>query len=174
MRIDPHAILAEVHERMASFEEEERSVGCLYYAAAVCQTLRQRGVRAILQAGEAQWPRLRPEQDDGVSPTHFGYVWEPHSPTTLARLAQNLLPELHCWAGIPATHEIIDPTTRYWPQRCQAALGRDWPGDRPPDDLWCKGEELPPGVVYRPALGAIRVVMRYLRLTEPAWYWAAL
>src|SRR5262249_18402555 len=32
--------------------------------------------RTIIQAGSAQWPRIRPEMDDGVSPTHFAYEWD--------------------------------------------------------------------------------------------------
>src|SRR4051812_33982043 len=43
---------------------------CLYWAHYTVQVLTALGVRAIIQAGSASWPRLRPDQDDGVSPTH--------------------------------------------------------------------------------------------------------
>ena len=36
--------------------------------------------RTIIQAGTAQWPRLG--ADDGVSPTHFSYEWNPDAEPT--------------------------------------------------------------------------------------------
>jgi len=136
---------------------------CLYWALAVIRACRECGIRAILQAGTAMWPRLRPEQDDGLSPTHFSYVWEPEAPLTLERLANNLLPEMHVWAAVPAEQEMVDLTTSFWPEQCQRLLGRDWPGDLPPSWLWATCEELPERVVYQADLRAIVAVYQLLR-----------
>ena len=136
---------------------------CLYWACYTVQVLKALGVRAIIQAGSASWPRLRPDQDDGVSPTHHSYVWEPDSAVTKARLAAGAMPELHVWAAIPDRGEIIDMTTRYWPHQCWLSQQRDWPGDKPPTYFWGTANELPEGVLYAPDITAIALAQHLLK-----------
>lgn len=153
-------------ERVASIMEYEHpktiQAACLYWAATLIDELSVNGIRGILQAGTLMWPRIRPEQDDGVSPTHFSYVWEANSSTTRTRIAQGLMPEMHVWVGIPETQEIVDLTTRYLKGQCQQLIGHEWIGDDPPHHLWCKCEELPPGVIYRPDRLATMIAWRLL------------
>lgn len=128
--------------------------------------------RTILQAGSAQWPRVPPAMDDGTSPTHFAYQWEPnrerpggdavvgtrHDPLVLS------LPEVHVWLGCPDTGEIIDFSTGLWPLSCELALGLPWPGPLPPDYFWNFGSRRPAGVNYLPDRDAIDLVVALLRL----------
>jgi hypothetical protein len=132
--------------------------------------------RTIIQAGSAQWPRIPPELDDGVSPTHFAYEW--HADSAAARLvragvtpiiprADGLvaasLPEMHAWLACPSSDEIIDFTTGLWPAACMATIGLPWPGPRPPEYLWTFGTKLPPLVRYIPDSEAIDLVILILR-----------
>lgn len=113
---------------------EVMAQACLYHAMAMCAVLREAGYDAIPQAGDAGWQRIPDEDDDGICDTAFGYEWHDDEAEPLWR--QGLMPEMHCWVAIPDTKEIIDITTRYWPQACQAIMGKGWPGPKPPDFLW--------------------------------------
>lgn len=135
--------------------------GCVYLALATVAILRQYGIRASFQAGSSSWPRIRPEEDDGVINTHFSYVWEPRSKRTLAQLAAGVLPEMHAWAAIPATVEIIDLSTCYLPEQCRKTAGMAWTAPAPPDYLWT--DKLPEGVLYRPELSAIQTALNLLK-----------
>jgi hypothetical protein len=132
--------------------------------------------RTIIQAGSAQWPRVPPEMDDGHSPTHFAYEWDPES--QLARLAlagvaavvqradghvAPSLPEMHVWLGCPDTAEIVDFTTGLWPLTCRAMLGLGWPAPLPPAYFWSLGTHRPAEVNYVPARDAIDCVIALLR-----------
>lgn len=121
------------------------SGACLDTSMETVLTLQRRGVRAILQAGSASWPRVRPEQDDGVSATHFSYEWQADRAEQFRALAAGHLPEIHCWVGIPSTDTLIDLTTGDW-IAAAAKFGFDWPGDPPPPFLYAT--TLPPRVVY--------------------------
>ena len=79
----------------AHYDGGRAGQACLYWAHYTVEVLKALGIRAIIQAGSASWPRLRPDQDDGVSPTHHSYVWEQDSVVTTARLAASQMPELH-------------------------------------------------------------------------------
>lgn len=72
------------------------------------------------------------------------------------------MPELHVWAAIPGLRQIIDMTTRYWPEQCVLIQGLDWPGDKPPTYFWGTAHELPDGVVYAPDMQAIAVALHLL------------
>lgn len=138
------------------------SGACLYAALGVMAAAHVHGRRLVLQAGTAEWPRLRPDQDDGRAdtPTHFGYVWDPDAPLTRAWVAgirpmtddaqAVVLPEVHCWAGDPERQELVDPTSGRFPEQCRRLVGLDWPGDRPLRRTW-----LPVAEVHR--LGAVYV-----------------
>lgn len=131
--------------------------------------------RTIIQAGSAQWPRVPPHLDDGVSPTHFAYEWDPDSQfAQLLRLGvfplvqaadghvAASLPEIHVWLACPDTQEIIDFTSGVWPAACEATLGLPWLADLPPDYLWTFGTKLPPNVNYRASRDAIDAVIAVL------------
>lgn len=143
------------------------SQACLYWAYYTVEVLKAVGIRAVIQAGSASWPRLRSDQDDGVAPTHHSYVWEPDSTVTKARLAAGAMPELHVWAAIPARGELIDMTTKYWPEQCRLIQGLDWPGDTPPAYFWGTADELPDRVLYAPDLKAIAVALHLLQGDMP-------
>src|SRR5665213_2409584 len=111
---DQEQVIAEVLERMAKLGGAVRAEhGCLFYGAFTALAIAKRGTRALLQAGSASWLFKAPEKDDGVGPTHYSYVFETGSVQTAFQLACGGLPEVHCWAAIPETQEIIDPTTRH-------------------------------------------------------------
>lgn len=133
--------------------------------------------RTLIQAGSAQWPRVPPELDDGVSPTHFAYEWDPQS--AFARLVRSgtipvarradghlalSLPEIHVWLGCPDTGEIIDFTTGQWPAACRAALGLEWLAPLPPAYFWNFGTRRPHGVNYLAERDAIDCVIALLQL----------
>jgi len=147
----------------AHFDGDRPAQACLYWAHYTVEVLMALGIRAIIQAGSASWPRLRPDQDDGVSPTHHSYVWEPDSAATKFRLAAGDLPEMHVWAAIPERGEIIDMTTRYWPDQCLLIQGFDWPGDKPPTFFWGTADEVPDGVIYAADMKAIALALHLLK-----------
>ncbi len=132
--------------------------------------------RTLIQAGSAQWPRVPPELDDGVSPTHFSYQWCPGS--DVARLVRAgifpavrrgdgqlafSLPEMHVWLGCPGTGELIDFSSGLWPAACKAATGLDWLAPPPPEYVWALGDRLPAGARYAPCRDAIDLVVLLLR-----------
>jgi hypothetical protein len=131
--------------------------------------------RTIIQAGSAQWPRIPPELDDGVSPTHFSYQWEGDSAVTrLVRAGMvpivrrpdgqvaTSLPEMHVWLACPESRELIDFTTGQWPTACKVLLGQEWLAADPPAYLWTFGTRCPSGVHYRPERDAIATVVHLL------------
>lgn len=146
----------------ATYAGTQPEAACLYWAQATVEVLTRHFYRALIQAGSASWARVTPAQDDGVSPTHLSYVWEPNSATTRDRIRQNLMPELHVWACLPDALEIVDLTTGFWPEQCRRALGLDWPGDLPPDYFWGTVDEVPDGVLYKPDKLAIGWALRAL------------
>ncbi|MCI0640721.1 MAG: hypothetical protein L0Y72_24350 [Gemmataceae bacterium] len=143
----------------AHYDGGRPAQACLYWAHYTVEVLTALGVSAIIQAGSASWPRLRPDQDDGTSPTHHSYVWEPDSEVTKARLAAGDLPEIHVWAAIPERGELIDMTTRYWPEQCRLIQGLDWPGEKPPTYFWGTADEVPERVLYKPDMKAIALAL---------------
>lgn len=125
--------------------------GCLYRALAMITAANEHGHRWVPQAGTCYWPRLDEDQDDGTNPhLQFGYAWSPDDPRSKQATLNGYLPEIHVWAGDPATGMIIDPTTGFFPAQCQALLGRDWPGTRPPTVFWGGPDDLPARALYEP------------------------
>lgn len=113
--------------------------GCLYHAFTSLLALWSAGYRDyILQGGTAQWLRMDAEHDDGEGPNLFGYVFEPDSPITMARLAAGLLPEMHVWLVDPHARVICDPSSWAFPAACRRLQGLDWRAPRPPDILWAE------------------------------------
>jgi hypothetical protein len=168
--LDRDAIFKEVEGRILSDPDLKvipASAACFYFAVFAIENLREKGVRAILQAGTAGWPRIRPEQDDGVCPTHFSYVWSPLDPASRIALMQGLMPEVHVWAAIPETGEIVDFTSGKFPEQARKLVGFDWPGDLPPKYLWAR--KLPKGAYYTATMDATKfVLMQAVRAFGPA------
>jgi hypothetical protein len=168
--MDPNqknAVVKRIRERMMGwYKGPNIQAACLYWAAMAVTELTKRGVRTILQAGTSMWPCVA--EDDGVSPTHFSYCWDPRSAETHARLNEGLLPEMHVWAAIPSRGEIIDLTTRYLIAQARDRAGLTWCGPVPPDYLWANATELPDGVVYRPDRAATFIAHELLSHTARA------
>lgn len=141
----------------------EHTGNCLFRAFCVCVALKEiTGIRGGLQAGSSRWPRLTPEQDDGkeTTHTHFSYEWLPNSPMTIFRSSMGLLPEMHVWAGIMETQEIIDTSTRNLVYNAKHMALMDWPGIKPPDFFW--GQRFPDGVSYEPCQKATKLATDFL------------
>lgn len=142
---DKDFIVADIHNRFTRWFRGRRvDAACLYWAALTRDYLNERyDVGAELRAGTACW-RFN-AHDDGHTPTHFSYVWDPDSPLSRAMLERGLLPEMHCWVSIPRTGEVVDLTTRYLVFRA-AQAGMKWTAPEPPPFLWT--DKLPDGVIY--------------------------
>ena len=146
---------------------------CLYHAIALQMLLaRRHGIETMLQAGTAQWPMCRPEEDDGIRNTHFAYQWDGIDDSKVMTCLINAqLPELHVWLAHRDPDTIIDPTTGTWPER--AALdGQTWTGPVPPSFLWHTQEELaalvtdqyPLGITYQCDVTACQVADSFAQL----------
>ncbi len=101
---------------------------CPLFAAVTVWLIQQAGQRAILQAGSAHWPRRRCPDDI----KYFGYEWCGPRPPHLG------LAEVHCWAAVPASQQIIDLSTSWQPEQCQKLLGMSC---QPMEPLSCFGPE---------------------------------
>jgi hypothetical protein len=131
------------------------AAACLYLTMATIACAKQRGVRLLLQAGSMHWRAVPEELDDGISPTHFAYVWG--STRTMAHqfvARHRHLPEIHVWAVDPVRRELIDASTYGFPTACEQTAGMKWRGPKPPDFLWAKGDSLPDGASYEPNMEA--------------------
>jgi len=137
---------------------------CLYWSLALMGVLLQRGYRALIQAGSMSWPIVPPDQDDGKASTHFSYEWSPWREESQAALKLGLLPEIHVWVGLPDQNELVDFSTKGFPQQA-AKEGLVWRTPRPPDFLWCGPSDLPEGVIYRPNMEAIGFILNRISKT---------
>lgn len=140
-------VIAEIERALSRLDN--RPGLCLYYAHHTAAVLWRHRYRAVIQAGSLQWPRLRPEDDDGVVATHFAYEWSPTTPESAMSVALGNLPEVHVWVGLVDRQEIVDFTTRHL-RASSLALGLEWTAAAPPDYLWCSAQDTPERVVYRP------------------------
>lgn len=157
MKFDKTRVVAEIREYAEKTlipPGADPEACCVYHAAACVKLVPMlTGLRCFAQAGSCLWPRVRPEQDDGVVETHYGYEWQGMNMQTAAMIAAGLLPEVHFWAAVldpkpPFGAEVLDVTTRDFPAMCLKTIGKDWPGDPPPDFLW----DRPAVVKGRPGL----------------------
>lgn len=159
-----------VHAAMQA-KAERISRSCLGWARETCRHVQAAtGQRCIIQAGTAFWP-LRPlAEDDDVSPLRYGYQWELKPPYEghLARTAlTGQLPEIHIWAALPDTGEILDFTTGHWPDACKQNIGIDWPPRHvPPLFFWGKGEDLFENAEYTADWEACKFVLALLKLID--------
>ena len=154
---DQREVFEAVSDRVVALAGPLASRACLYWAAYGVEELEKRGVRACFQAGSCFWPRIRLEdvaKYPETEPTQFGYQWNDEldvRDAVMGSLAAGRLPESHVWLGLVETQEIIDFTAGYFPANCLTLLGRDWPGELPPEFFWGGYGALPDGVVYRPS-----------------------
>jgi hypothetical protein len=135
------------------------AAACLYYALAAAEALAARGERPVLQAGTHLWRCVASADDDGVSPTHVGYVWDPSDAASAAALELGLMPEMHVWVALPDRREVVDLTTRHLPERARR-LGLRWTEPQPPDYLWAGVADLPDGARLLPDGRAVAWVLR--------------
>ena len=123
------------------------SGACLYWTQAAMTALSKRGRRACLQAGSLHWRIVPESEDDGVSPTHFAYEWSPRSQISSSAIARCQLPEVHIWAGLPDTNEIVDFSTGYLKKIAEDSLGLKWRTADPPQFVFGKP---PDDAIYHP------------------------
>lgn len=121
---------------------------CLFDACAVIEAAKKHGIRLVMQAGSAYWTIEDKPPPGEVYPMRFGYEWEGLTPYAIQLLQTGRLPEMHVWAGDPERNELVDTTTKYWPEQCLGILGQKWTAKKPPDFLW--SAEMVPGTEYRP------------------------
>jgi hypothetical protein len=160
-------IIAAVERRLSRLAD--RPGLCLYYAHHTAAVLTQHGLPAVIQAGSLQWPRIRPEEDDGVIDTHFAYEWTPCASASALSVALGNLPEMHVWVGILNTQEIVDFTIRHL-RAAAEARGMVWTAADPPPYLWCPANQTPAWVVYRPNREAsVYACLLLKRLFDPPY-----
>lgn len=152
-------LIAHIRARMqTTYPGYQLPKACLHWADTTVKVLRNAGYNAQIQAGTLCWPRIKPEEDDGVILTHFSYVWE--DPENIMECAIRTfryghMPEIHCWAALVDPPTLIDLTTGFLPQQCLSMTGLAWTAPDPPDHLWATVDEIPDGVVYIPNWTAI-------------------
>ena len=136
---------------------------CLYLSLATCVLLDGHGVRAVPQAGSASWPMAPADApDDGVSATHYSYVYTPGSQPYGNDTPDLMnLPEVHCWAAVPETQEIIDFTTCHLPQLCEeGGVGDQWANGTPDPYIWEDARKLRDRrILYAPHPEACEMVL---------------
>jgi hypothetical protein len=180
----------EIFDQLWEGPREYASAGCMYWAAATVKALREHGFpKPIIQAGSMSWPFVNEDQDDGVRITHLSYNWHYTRRQLPMLVVQALdsgkLPEIHCWAAMPAEPnaedykpfqkeprqvrgELIDLSTGLFPRQLKLILpNKIWIGKKPPDYLWCESHEIPERVVYEPSFDAIQFAMKVLFTTRP-------
>jgi hypothetical protein len=114
---------------------------CPFWALAVIEAGKREGRRLVLQAGSLQWRYVPPQLDDGVSSTHFSYMWSPNDPRSRQAIAMGMLPEVHVWAADVDTQEIIDLSTRELKTIAETRYGLDWKTADPPNYVWMTRDE---------------------------------
>lgn len=160
-------IIAEIERAVSRLED--RPGLCLYYAHRTATVLWRHGREAVIQAGSLQWPRVRRSEDDGLMNTHFAYMWTPAAPASRASAALGGLPEMHVWVGLVDQQEIVDFTTRHL-RAAAMQRGLAWTTDDPPPYLWCRADQTPDWVVYRPDRDATIYACSILkRLFDPPY-----
>lgn len=137
----------------------DKGKACAYYSFYSAYVFRRMGYSANLIAGSATFEAVPPQLDDGVSPTHYSYVY---TPVSRIRWMQVPLPEVHCWCVVTNGQdmELLDFTVSHLPRLSQS-IGLKWRAPLPPNYLWTNVTTIPRGWVYEMAEDAT-VVMRNL------------
>lgn len=142
---------------------------CLYQTACLIAAAHELapGLRVIPQAGSAMFLRLPTEKDDGKDETmtHFSFMWQ-NEPIELIRkkyLACNILPEIHIWAAIAETQELIDFAVGDIDIQCVKIGRMDWLTPTPPTFIWAQRNGIPPGWHYEPTQEATMFAVQMLK-----------
>lgn len=143
---------------------------CLYWMHVTCAVLSKAGIGCVPCAGSASFLIVPPELDDGVSPTHFSFMWETPPGGVMRTLADSIakgkqvtaLPEMHCWNYLPATQEIVDFSAGTIPAMAER-MGFKWQTPKLPPFLWRRPTSLLPAAIYTPNRDAAQLAMRIIR-----------
>lgn len=167
---------------------------CLYAAFASLMAAAHLEIPAMFMAGSMSWRFVPPDLDDGVSPTHFSYMWN-DNPTAesqanhraiqkalempeaqlAAFIEQNNgfrqnLPECHCWVGLPLDNKVFDLTTGAFQEQSARAGLKGWRTPSPPKYYF--GPGMANGdIIYAPNPDATTMMfhlgLRILGLNQP-------
>lgn len=133
MSLNKSEIVMEAHSIFrVDHPDKPRHKACLQWAESFSKAAANHGLRAIIQAGTAQFQFC---EDTGANITHFSYVF--NRIRALERLVKGLWPEMHVWNGIPETGEIVDLSVRYQPQQARELANLVWtPEFAVPNYFW--------------------------------------
>jgi hypothetical protein len=176
-QVEKDAVFEAVQARATAFARERgipETATCLYLAYYGAFALAERGLRPLLQAGSAGWPRVRPEDDDGKRPTYFSYMWTPGELPSQRAIGLGHMPEMHVWLGLPDSGEIVDFSTGLFPAQARAIMEYDWPQELLPPAYYWGGREGLGRACYAPDMDAIGYALSYVRDTYGAVQLAAL
>lgn len=165
-----------VKTRLSEFEgiaEIKVEASCFWHTMTAWRFLNERikdgtfpaGSRSLIQAGTLSWPIVPEDQDDGVSPTHYTYLYEPDNPMNFILMLTGQLPEMHCWNAVTIPGKspvLIDLCTRYLPEMMRTTCVNgplEWRTPAPPDYIWRSAHSIPHRVRYEPDLKAISTVL---------------
>ena len=127
---------------------------CIPLMLATILAASRRGITLVPQAGSASfWMRAPEWIDDGVSHTHFSYMWS-GVPQRLPDGGVSY--EVHAWAGDPVAQHFVDASTKWVADACKLTAGMTWEAGTPPDHVW---GDLPRGWHYDPSRDATAHVM---------------
>ena len=127
---------------------------CLHVAHYTAEALYHAGYSPMIQAGSLQWPRIKPEEDDGIRDTHFSYIWSPYTEASVRSVENGHLPEMHVWVFMMEKlgkgkygYSLVDFSTKYL-KAAAKLMNLDWSAEDPPDYLWTLEKDMPPRTVY--------------------------
>jgi hypothetical protein len=84
------AIHDEISRVLRDHAQNAQAGACLYITHATATALHKAGLRPVIQAGSLQWPIMTQEEDNGRTPTHFAYMWDPDQPDSIAARRRGL------------------------------------------------------------------------------------
>jgi len=159
MHVDKQAIFEEARELMREWYPNlyDKPGACLYWNQVAMRTLMIHGFKPLLQAGTMLW-KINDDLDPEAC-NAFGYQWSPEEPLSQAQLSAGLLPELHIWAGLKETNELIDFSTAYFRQIAEEEHRFKWTSPDPPKFIWGKPPE---HALYCPTASATMFAWRFI------------
>lgn len=158
----PEVDKVEIYKRVRWMTDKLPTGRCLYASLMAYILLKDVYPDVFVQAGSMSWPIVTPENDDGVSPTHFSYKWSPHEPQSILAMFTHGMPEMHVWLAIPSRKELIDMTTYEIPALAATVAGCRWKAPPPPDFIWVPFDGLPEFTVYKAEKDAINMAMAFM------------
>ena len=140
---------------------DDMSRACLYWSIAVVMAAEKMGLPDIgwefqLQAGTASWRRTDEDSDDNA----FAYEYETKS-SNMALVANNTLPEMHCWVACAKNGVIFDITTEFVEINCIRGANKSWERPRLPDYMIFRSDTVPEGVFYAASLEATGIAYHF-------------